>query len=183
MRHAVRIAAFALGCSSLLALSACGEREIGLAKSNPDYKGALIFSQRCAGCHSLDVAGTEGSARLAKDKEQTDGPNFNQRREVQANVLYALRNGGFSGKIMPQNLVTGDEAVEVAAFLAKYAGADAKNPAAPVRNSTLAQPIDSAPSAPKPDPDVTSGDTGTADSGAIAPDTTGTSPDTVTTTP
>jgi hypothetical protein len=69
----------------------------------------------------------------AKDKEITDGPNFNQRVETHQNVLYALRNGGFSGKIMPQNLVTGAEADQVADFLAKYAGKDAKNPAAPTQ--------------------------------------------------
>jgi mono/diheme cytochrome c family protein len=134
MRHAVRIAAFALACSPLFALSACGSEEIGIAKSDTTYyKGALIFSQRCAGCHTLDVAGTQGSAVHAKDKEITDGPNFNQRVETHQNVLYALRNGGFSGKIMPQNLVTGAEADQVADFLAKYAGKDAKNPAAPAQ--------------------------------------------------
>ena len=133
MRHAVRIAALASVCSSLLALSACGSEEIGLAKNDPYYKGAEIFSQRCAGCHSLKIAGTQGSSTSAKDKEITDGPDFNQRKETEANVLYALRNGGFSNKIMPQNLVTGSDAEEVARFLAKYAGADAKNPAGPKR--------------------------------------------------
>ncbi|MDQ8044250.1 MAG: hypothetical protein REI11_06570, partial [Patulibacter sp.] len=94
------------------------------------------------------------------------------------------RNGGFSGKIMPQNLVTGDEAQQVATFLAKYAGADAKNPAAPTRNSSLAQPIGGAPSGPQPDPDVTSGEPGTGtstdepQSTSIAPDTTATTPTT-----
>lgn len=133
MRHAARIAAFTAGCCSLLALSACGSQEISVSKSDPYYKGAQIFDQRCSGCHSLDIVGAHGSATKAKDKEIADGPNFNQRRETEENVLYALRNGGFSGKIMPQNIVTGSEAVLVADFLAKYAGADAKNPAAPKR--------------------------------------------------
>jgi hypothetical protein len=38
------------------------------------------------------------------------------------NVLYAIRNGGFSGAIMPENIVVGRDADDVAAFLAKYAG-------------------------------------------------------------
>jgi mono/diheme cytochrome c family protein len=37
-------------------------------------------------------------------------------------VLYAIRNGGFSGAIMPENIVVGKDADDVAAFLAKYAG-------------------------------------------------------------
>lgn len=131
MRHAVRIAASAFACSALLAVSACGSEPVGLAKGDPYHKGAEIFSQRCAGCHTLSVAGTQGSNTSAKDKEITDGPNFNQRKETEANVLYALRNGGFSNKIMPQNIVTGDEAREVARFLAKYAGAKAANPRGP----------------------------------------------------
>ena len=133
MRHASRIAAFAVACSSLLALSACGSEEVALSKSDPYYAGAKTFSESCAGCHTLSVAGTQGSAVKASDKERTDGPNFNARKETKANVLYALRNGGFSGKIMPQNLVTGAKAEEVAGFLAKYAGAKVKQPAAPVR--------------------------------------------------
>lgn len=135
MRHAARIAAFAFVCSPLLALSACGSQEISLSKSDPYYEGAQIFDQRCSGCHSLDVVGAHGSNIKASDKEITDGPNFNQRHETEANVLYALRNGGFSGKIMPQNLVTGAEAEAVAKFLAANAGKEAKTPAGPTVSS------------------------------------------------
>ncbi|MFT4034628.1 MAG: c-type cytochrome [Patulibacter sp.] len=136
MRHAARFAAFAVGCSSLVALSACGSQEISIAKSSPYYKGAALFDQRCSGCHSLDVVGAHGSAVKASDKEPSDGPNFNQRKETRENVLYALRNGGFSGAIMPQNLATGEDAEALADFLAKYAGRDAKVPAAPVPSAT-----------------------------------------------
>ena len=37
-------------------------------------------------------------------------------------VLYAIRNGGFSGAIMPANIVVGDDAHKVAEFVAAYAG-------------------------------------------------------------
>ncbi len=37
-------------------------------------------------------------------------------------VLYAIENGGFSGAIMPQNVVVGQQALEVARFVATYAG-------------------------------------------------------------
>ena len=135
MRLAARIAAFALGCSSVLALSACGSQEVALKADNQYYKGAEIFSQRCSGCHSLDVAGTHGSATKASDKEISDGPDFNQRSATVAGVLYALENGGYSGKIMPQNIVTGAEAQAVAEFLAEYAGRDAQRSAGPTPTS------------------------------------------------
>ena len=39
-----------------------------------------------------------------------------------ARVLYAIQNGGFSGVVMPQNIVVGQQAIDVAEFVAKYAG-------------------------------------------------------------
>lgn len=38
-------------------------------------------------------------------------------------MLYAIQNGGFSGAIMPGNIIVGDDALLVARFVAKYAGA------------------------------------------------------------
>jgi hypothetical protein len=49
-------------------------------------------------------------------------------------VLYAIRNGGFSGAIMPENIVVGNDAQDVAAFLSKYAGTPAGQRPAPVAN-------------------------------------------------
>ena len=43
-------------------------------------------------------------------------------------MLYAIRNGGFSGAIMPENIVVGQDAEDVADFLSKYAGAGARPP-------------------------------------------------------
>ena len=43
------------------------------------------------------------------------------RVEQLAQVLYAIRNGGFSGAVMPENIVVGADAQAVAQFLAKYA--------------------------------------------------------------
>jgi mono/diheme cytochrome c family protein len=116
---ACALAAFALP------FAACGERGIELAKDDPNYQGAQIFNENCAGCHTLDVAGAQGSATDVGSRERKDGPNFNERKEDKASVLYAIRNGGFSSSPMPQNLVTGDDADKVAEFVAKYSGASA----------------------------------------------------------
>jgi hypothetical protein len=37
-------------------------------------------------------------------------------------VLFAIRNGGFSGAIMPANIVVGQDAQVVADFLERYSG-------------------------------------------------------------
>jgi mono/diheme cytochrome c family protein len=113
------LAAFAL------AFAACGEHGIELAKDDPNYEGAQLFVENCAGCHTLSVAGTEGSATEVHSRERKDGPNFNERKEDKESVLYAIRNGGFSSSPMPQNLLTGDEAEKVAEFVAKYSGSSA----------------------------------------------------------
>jgi mono/diheme cytochrome c family protein len=107
--------------------AACGTQHINVDKA--DYAGALIFSQRCAGCHTLSYAGTHGSASNVRSAQPNNGPNFNVRCERPVTrVLYAIENGGFSGAIMPQNVVIGKQAVEVAEFVAKYAGHQAANP-------------------------------------------------------
>ncbi|HEV2777570.1 MAG TPA: cytochrome c [Solirubrobacteraceae bacterium] len=100
----------------------CGSKEIELAENDPNHDGARIFVERCGGCHTLGIAGTQGSTFDVTDREREDGPNFDDRKETVADVLFAIQNGGFSGAIMPENLVTGQEAREVAEFLAKYAG-------------------------------------------------------------
>jgi mono/diheme cytochrome c family protein len=104
---------------------ACGSEGISSkVDSQPAniQRGAVLFSQRCSGCHTLGVAGTQGTTNNVRQRERTDGPNFNTRQETVDNVLYAIRNGGFSGAIMPENIVVGQDADDVAAFLSKYAG-------------------------------------------------------------
>jgi len=109
---AVAAAATAIGC---------GSQGVELPADDPDHVGAQIFAERCSGCHTLSVAGTQGSANRS---QRSQGPNFDQRRETVDDVIFAIRNGGFSGAIMPQNIVIGPDAEKVANFLAKYAGQD-----------------------------------------------------------
>ena len=108
--------------------SACGSSSIQLTADDPNREGAQIFVERCGACHTLSVAGTQGSSTKVTDKENVDGPSFDDRKETPEDVLYAIQNGGFSGAIMPENLVTGQEARKVAEFLAKYAGPGAPKP-------------------------------------------------------
>jgi mono/diheme cytochrome c family protein len=106
--------------------SACGTQEV-VQPANPELRaGAELFHQRCSGCHSLSYAAANGSAAFVRTKEYNNGPNFNIRCERPvARVLYAIANGGFSGAIMPQNVVVGQDAINVAKFVATYAGRQA----------------------------------------------------------
>lgn len=106
--------------------TACGTQKIQVASSDPLHSGAVLFNQRCSGCHTLSYAATNGSAANVRSAQYNNGPNFNIRCERPVDrVLYAIENGGFSGQIMPQNIVVGQEAIEVAKFIATYAGRQA----------------------------------------------------------
>ena len=109
--------------------AACGSK--GINSSAKPREGAYLFAQRCSGCHTLSEAGTEGSGNNIRTKLRTQGPNLDQRHETRTAVLFAIRNGGFSGAIMPQNIVVGAQAQAVAEFVARYAGSKAKQPPSP----------------------------------------------------
>jgi mono/diheme cytochrome c family protein len=110
------------------ALAACGTEGIDVAQDDPNYEGAVLFAERCSGCHTLSVAGTQGSGN---NTLRNQGPNFDQRQVNYEDALFAIRNGGFSGAIMPQNIVVGDDAEAVARFLGEYSGTEATPSLAP----------------------------------------------------
>lgn len=105
--------------------AACGSEgisnEIASQPENVQH-GAQLFSDRCSGCHTLGVVGAQGTTDNVRERERVDGPNFNTRKEQPDQVLYAIRNGGYSGAIMPENIVVGKDADDIAAFLAEYSG-------------------------------------------------------------
>jgi mono/diheme cytochrome c family protein len=117
----------ALSCLAALAiLAGCGG-EIGVPESETaNRRGAELFNERCSGCHSLDAANAYGSKPpgALQGGERTNGPNFNVKRVNRDDALYAIRNGGFSGSIMPANIVAGEQADLVADFLEQYSGGE-----------------------------------------------------------
>ena len=134
LKHATKLVPALLACA---ALTACGTQEIDLDQnaSSDVVNGAKLFNDKCSGCHTLESAGAQGSAFKVRDRERVDGPNFNTRPEQKDAILYAIRNGGFSGAIMPENIVVGDDAKKVAEYLSKYAGRDAEKPVSPQSGS------------------------------------------------
>ena len=121
----------ALFLGTLLAVvvlaTACGTEKINVPTSDPAvHQGAVLFNQRCGGCHTFAYAGTHGSAQNVRTAQFNNGPNFDVRCERPvARVLYAIQNGGFSGVVMPQNVVVGQQAIDVSEFVAKYSGSKA----------------------------------------------------------
>ena len=107
-----------------LLTAGCGG-EIEVPEDDPTARqGAVLFYERCSGCHSLDAANAYGSKppEALQGGERTNGPNFNVRQVSRDDALYAIRNGGFSGAIMPANIVVGEDAEAVADFLSEYSG-------------------------------------------------------------
>ena len=127
MNRSFRVLLLSSASIAVAALAAaCGTQHIDVPAGTPVHAGAVLFSQRCAGCHTLSYAGTHGSAPNIRTAQANSGPNFNQRCERPiTRVLYAIENGGFSGAYMPQNIVVGQDAVNVAKFVATYAGRQA----------------------------------------------------------
>jgi mono/diheme cytochrome c family protein len=117
--------ATALAAVAALALSACGfgEEGISLSEDDPNYNGAVLFASHCSGCHTLSAAGAQGTGNRSS---RVQGPNLDQRTESYGDALFAIQNGGFTGAIMPQNIVVGEEAEEIAHFVAAYAGLERK---------------------------------------------------------
>jgi mono/diheme cytochrome c family protein len=124
----------AIAIAAALGLAACGfgEQAISVPANDPTHEGAVLFATHCSGCHTLEAAGTQGSGNRG---ERTQGPNLNERTETYEDALLAIQNGGFSGAIMPQNIVVGPEAEAVARFVAKYAGEDAESTPRPGETS------------------------------------------------
>jgi mono/diheme cytochrome c family protein len=120
------LTAACLAAAALIA-TGCGSASVDVAKDDPVRPGAVLFAEKCGGCHTLSKAGTHGSAENVKNRERTDGPNLDKRQESEADVLFAIANGGFSGAIMPENIATGAEAKAIAQFLAKYSGSKRKD--------------------------------------------------------
>ncbi|HEV2819779.1 MAG TPA: cytochrome c [Solirubrobacteraceae bacterium] len=119
IRHAAP--AVAVLAAAVLAVG-CGGDDIPFEEGTAAREAAVLFEENCGMCHTFDWAASRGTSVNVNELERVDGPNFNQRKEKVEAVLYAIRNGGFSGAIMPANIVTGEEARLVAEFVARYAG-------------------------------------------------------------
>jgi mono/diheme cytochrome c family protein len=85
----------------------------GVKLTAADEHGREVFAERCATCHTLRAANAVGKV----------GPNLDQLRPPKALILDAIKKGRARGQgQMPANLVDGQDAQDVADFVAKVAG-------------------------------------------------------------
>jgi cbb3-type cytochrome c oxidase subunit III len=120
------VAAIGLGAVALFA-GGCGTG--GLATGGDTTNGQKLFTQKCGGCHTLSEANTNG----------TIGPNldaafYSDRKQgiaqdsIQNVVLDQIR---LASGTMPRNIVKGQDAEDVAAFVASVAGTNGFEPPPP----------------------------------------------------
>lgn len=120
--RALLTTALVLICAASLSACGWGTKGVDVPSDDKNHEGAVLFSTHCSACHTLAAAGTQGTGNRG---QRTQGPDLDQRQVSYEDALFAIQNGGFSGAIMPQNIVVGDEAEAVARFVAEYAGQDA----------------------------------------------------------
>jgi mono/diheme cytochrome c family protein len=76
--------------------------------------GRQLFAQRCSACHTLQAANASA----------TVGPNLDELRPPKSLVLDAIHKGRARGNgQMPADIYVGQDADDVASFVAKVAGA------------------------------------------------------------
>ena len=76
-------------------------------------RGKTLFRQQCASCHTLAAVNARG----------VTGPSLDGIGEVTPKrIINAIRNGGTGQDRMPARLLEGDEAKDVAEYVAEVAG-------------------------------------------------------------
>ena len=85
--------------------------------SAAEERGRSLFVETCGSCHTLEAAGTTGQI----------GPDLGDIPLNEADVRRAIEIGGRGSGNMPENLITGDDAADVAAFVAA-SGSGASGP-------------------------------------------------------
>ena len=123
----------ALGCVAMaLTLAACGTGGISEGASDSS-NGKKLFSEKCAGCHALQSAGASGTIgpNLDDSFAQARAEGFDEsaiRNIVHDQIRFpgqyptAEKNPSFLTANMPADLVKGQDAEDVAAYVAANAG-------------------------------------------------------------
>ena len=95
-----------------------GESEGGVGKlrteslPRPSEEGKQLFRQTCWSCHNLDAVQAQG----------VTGPDLDDLGLDRERVLNAIKRGGTGDGRMPAGLLQGEDAEDVAHYVAKVAG-------------------------------------------------------------
>jgi len=118
-----------LGIAVPAVVIANSERKEGnsgaLANEVPDEKlaeGKTLFLNTCASCHTLGAVNAQGVTGPNLDEIGLDASSADARRQSEARIVEAIKNGGTGQRRMPANLLQGESAQAVAAFVVDVAG-------------------------------------------------------------
>ena len=142
-RHAVALVL--LGLVAALGLAACGDT-VGYSKGTGDkIRGKELFTKGCGSCHTLADAGTTGKIGPNLDyafvQSRIDGLGEDTILQVvRGQIAYPVTTPSTGAPGMPANIYEGQDAEDVASYVASVAGLDAEG-----------NPIDPA-NPPKPTP-------------------------------
>lgn len=109
-----------------LAASGCGTTGLSEAGSGDTTLGKELFKSKCGQCHTLADAGTKGVIGPNLDdafrQSRADGLGVGTIRAVVRNqISYAVEEPTTGSPGMPRDIVTGDDAESVAAYVASVA--------------------------------------------------------------
>jgi cbb3-type cytochrome c oxidase subunit III len=133
----------ALAVAAALGLAACGDT-VGYSSGSGDrIRGKELFKQGCGSCHTLYDAGTTGQIGPNLDyafvQSRIDGLGQSVIQQVvRDQMAYAVTKPSTGAPGMPRDIFTGQDAEDVASYVASVAGLDSSG-----------QPIDPA-NPPKP---------------------------------
>jgi len=133
--HRVVVRGGGLAAATLLA-AGCGYGGVASASSHPDLQnGQTLFSATCGSCHTLQAAGTSGTIgpnldnAFAADRQQgypdstIENVVIDQIRLGSGPIAtYTTKNKFTPQTQMPADLLTGQNAIDVAAYVASVAG-------------------------------------------------------------
>jgi mono/diheme cytochrome c family protein len=128
----VRRPAAALTLATALLAAGCGTG--GIAKGGDPSQGKQLFQSKCGGCHTLAAAGTPGTVGPNLDDAfRADKQQGFKHSTVENVVLLQIRQPSAP---MPKNLVRGQDAQDVAAYVAAVAGEGKESSASPQQLGT-----------------------------------------------
>ena len=114
-------------------LSACGTGGSVSSASADQQNGRQVFQEKCAGCHTMAAAGSTGTigpnldasfaeARSEGFKESTILDIVHDQIKFPGQYPVAQDNPDYLTANMPANIVTGQDAIDVSAYVAANAG-------------------------------------------------------------
>ena len=128
-----RLSAAIGGLAVILLLSACGTGGSVVGKPADTTNGRKIFQTTCAGCHALSAAGSTATIGPNLDAAFAQARSEGYKESAILDIVhdqikfpgqYPVRqsNPDYLTANMPANLVTGQSAIDVAAYVAANAG-------------------------------------------------------------